>query len=88
MQVYLCFEVDHKKIHVFWKFKAVFPTEPSRERYVANSGQLLLQYRLLLNVNDQIKAKNSLKQQHILEFKKEALKVAAEQSPGTDTWFL
>lgn len=47
----------------------------------------LLQYRLLLNINDQIEAKNSLKQQRILKFKKEALKVAAEQSPSTNIWF-
>lgn len=51
------------------------------------SGQLLLQYRLLLNINDQIEAKNSVKQQRILKFKKEALKVAAEQSPSTNIWF-
>lgn len=49
-------------------------------------GQVLLQYRLLLNINDQIEAKNSLKQ-CILKFKKEALKVAAEQSPSTNIWF-
>lgn len=50
-------------------------------------GQLLLQYRLLLNINDQIEAKNSLKQRRILKFKKEALKVATEQSPSTNIWF-
>lgn len=34
-----------------------------------------------------MEANNSLKQQLILKFKKEALKVAVEQSPSINIWF-
>lgn len=70
---------------MFWKFRVLFPTEPSWERYVLNSRPTSAAIQTLTE-HKWLEAKNSLKQ-CILKFKKEALKVAAEQSPSTNIWF-